>query len=383
MKILIIGLDKDLLSPELNKEVQVRLERYTKKLPAQITCITKCSNKQHNKPIYISERLISYPCQTLNSFIFTIKAIFKGFKILKDNNYNIIQSQDPFFCGISGYVLSKLFNKPLIVGCYGEEIDNKAWLSESTTNKIANIIGKFILKNCNFIRTDSKEQYHKFREKGFNNIYFIPFLITNKGKFQKKSIEIKELRKKYKQTGNEIILLSVGRLVEVKNIELILKVFKRANNIISNIRLIIIGDGDYGDHLKSLARDNNITNVSWLGHIENELLPAYYQLSDVFLMSSNRETSARVLYEAQLSGTAVITTNTSGAKDIIKSGITGYVTPVGNEKVFFETLVRLCKDRDLIKKMGQNAFVMSDKLNDENQIINTMKDMYSTAIRNY
>jgi glycosyltransferase involved in cell wall biosynthesis len=71
------------------------------------------------------------------------------------------------------------------------------------------------------------------------------------------------------------------------------------------------------------------------------------------LLSSNRESAARVLYESLLSGTPVLTTDTAGAREVIEDRVTGRVVPVGDTEAYAQALIELCGDPSLLEKMGR------------------------------
>jgi glycosyltransferase involved in cell wall biosynthesis len=81
------------------------------------------------------------------------------------------------------------------------------------------------------------------------------------------------------------------------------------------------------------------------------VVPQYYRAANLFALSSNSETSARVLIQAQASRLPTLTTATSGSRDIVSDGQTGYVTPVGDVEAFAEALHRLLNDRTTYRRM--------------------------------
>src|ERR687890_1821144 len=81
-------------------------------------------------------------------------------------------------------------------------------------------------------------------------------------------------------------------------------------------------------------------------------MAAYYQAADLMLLSSNRESAARVLWESLLAGTPVLTTDTAGAREVIEHGISGFVVPVGDLNAFTGALVDFCGDVKRLAQLG-------------------------------
>ena len=63
---------------------------------------------------------------------------------------------------------------------------------------------------------------------------------------------------------------------------------------------------------------------------------------------------SNALLEAICVGLPVISTDVSGASDLIEQGINGFVTPIGDEEAFSLALEKLLGDEKLMYTMGEN-----------------------------
>lgn len=111
--------------------------------------------------------------------------------------------------------------------------------------------------------------------------------------------------------------LYVGRLVEVKNLELLVQTF----NEMPDLELTIVGFGQLEKHLKAMAG----SNVRFVGAVDNEKLPAVYRAADVFVLPSIIEPWGLVVEEALNNGTPVIVSDRVGCKDDLVTKETGLV----------------------------------------------------------
>ena len=124
-------------------------------------------------------------------------------------------------------------------------------------------------------------------------------------------------------------LLFIGRLSEVKGLRFLLNVIndlmlstKPAKNFI----LIIIGEGEERFILeKQVKRLRLQNNVSFLGPIEYDKLPLYYNAADVFLLTSYHEGTPMVLLEAMATGIPIISSSAGNAELLLKNYSNGYV----------------------------------------------------------
>ena len=102
-------------------------------------------------------------------------------------------------------------------------------------------------------------------------------------------------------------------------------------------------------------------SIKLLGHVAYENLINYYQSADIFVLPSLHESFGKVLLEAGISAKPVVASATTGAKEIIKNKKTGYLVPINNQKKFVDKVLKLLKNDQLAKKMGQTAFAYVKK----------------------
>ncbi|WP_320054875.1 glycosyltransferase [uncultured Acetobacteroides sp.] len=116
------------------------------------------------------------------------------------------------------------------------------------------------------------------------------------------------------------VLLFVGRLVDVKNLNFLIEVFSDYVLLNKNARLILVGDGDKKNELKNLVLNLNIQDyVLFTGRYENEELYAWYKIADYFILPSTSETFGAVVNEALIAGLPVLCSNLAGASCLITS----------------------------------------------------------------
>lgn len=122
---------------------------------------------------------------------------------------------------------------------------------------------------------------------------------------------------KYNLNGKKIILF-VGRLVEVKNIPLLIKAMSKIED--PDAFLVIVGAGSLLDQLKHLVNSLNISNrVLFTGRKEGTNLVSLYNIAQLFVLPSTYERFGAVVNEALLSGCEVLCSEKAGASSLINS----------------------------------------------------------------
>lgn len=130
-------------------------------------------------------------------------------------------------------------------------------------------------------------------------------------------------------------------------------VFKALQNI-TNIQVMLIGDGPLLEYNKQLAKSLGIENkVQFLGfqkHIDRYLAQAH-----IFILVSNWEGFPLSTLEAMSAGIPVIVTNVGGAAEAIVNGKDGFVIEQGDVATLSEKISLLQNNKEIQMQMGLNA----------------------------
>lgn len=141
-----------------------------------------------------------------------------------------------------------------------------------------------------------------------------------------------------------------------KGFDLLLKALHAFDNSEDNYELVVFGDA-------SKAQFSKLTiPVHFIGHIRDDSrLVELYNAADVMVIPSRQEAFGQVASEAQACGIPVVAFSTSGLKDIIKHGETGYLAQPFNVDDLAAGIkwVMTSKDRvDLSNKAKERAHAM-------------------------
>ena len=187
---------------------------------------------------------------------------------------------------------------------------------------------------------------------------------------------------------NEIVLLSVGRLVEVKGIEYALRAVALIRETVPRLRYRIVGDGLLRPALEALASHLAINDiVEFKGAMSQDKMLDEYAAAHIFVHPSivteqgEEEGQGLVLAEAQASGIPIVATNVGGVPESLMAGVSGIVVPARNASALGVAIISLAKDESMREQMGQQGrhFVEAhfnlEKQND------ALVDLYGDLIR--
>lgn len=152
------------------------------------------------------------------------------------------------------------------------------------------------------------------------------------------------------------IILYVGGLVQRKGLNVVIKSMPEIVKSISNVELIIVGEGSMREALTKLARDLKVSKyVKFVGLVENSEKVLYFKSADVFVLPSLYEVFGIVNLEAMACGIPIIASNVGGIPEVVKDGKNGILVPPRNSKSLSDAIIYLLENEDIREKMGKNG----------------------------
>jgi glycosyltransferase involved in cell wall biosynthesis len=144
-------------------------------------------------------------------------------------------------------------------------------------------------------------------------------------------------------------VLFVGRLVEKKGCEYLIKAFAPVQRAVPKARLVIVGDGPLRESLQRLAQKSAV-RAEFRGVLSPAEVREQLNLARVFCLPSvqaengDAEGFGLVILEAQASGVPVVTSALGGAAEGISEGVTGYSFAPRDVHALTTQLIRLLTD---------------------------------------
>jgi len=150
--------------------------------------------------------------------------------------------------------------------------------------------------------------------------------------------------------------LAVGRLIPVKNYNLLLQACEKISNFDEDFELHIAGDGVQKTQLEALIISKKLSNrVCLLGNIPN--IPALMESYDAFVLSSDSEGLPMTVLEAMSKKLPIVSTRVGGVTDIIKNADGGFLSEPRNSNDLAINMLKLMKSsKQELQNFGQNNF---------------------------
>lgn len=166
------------------------------------------------------------------------------------------------------------------------------------------------------------------------------------------------LRKQFCFTEEEKLIVFAGRLDPVKGIMILLKAFKLLFNQDTSLRLIIAGDGNMKRYMEAVSP--LWSKVSFTGFVSKDKLYDLYSIADIGVLPSLHEEFGYVALEMMMMGLPLVTSRTTGLKEIVEEGVTGITVPLqsdddGSASILSDAMTILLRDSFQLQKCRSNG----------------------------
>lgn len=302
---------------------------------------------------------------------------------IKPENINIIHTHCPF----ASTVLARTLREPLdapIVFTYHTKFDvdiERAVGSGYLKDKII----KGIIRNieaCDEVWVVSEGAGENLKNLGYKGEYIVMpnGVDIPKGKVSEE--EIKKATGEFALPEGVPVFLFVGRMAWYKGLDIILESLEKLENAGEDFRMIFVGGGLDFDEVKKYSEELGLSEKCiFTGPIhDRNAIRAFYSRADLFLFPSVYDTNGLVVREAAACSLPSILIEGSCAAEGISDCETGFLSK-NDAGSFFEKLLFLCKNREILKSVGENA---AEKIYISwEDSVQRAAERYKTVLENY
>jgi glycosyltransferase involved in cell wall biosynthesis len=152
-------------------------------------------------------------------------------------------------------------------------------------------------------------------------------------------------------TPDHLVIGFVGRLVDQKAPDVLIKAFAQSAQSAPHARLALVGAGPLETEMRNLAQTLDASDkILWLGERDARTVLAAF---DVFAISSRKEGLPYVVLEAMAAGKPVVATSSAGVEILVAPGHNGFVSAPGDQEAFADALTKLATNPALLASQGQ------------------------------
>jgi glycosyltransferase involved in cell wall biosynthesis len=162
------------------------------------------------------------------------------------------------------------------------------------------------------------------------------------------------LKSKYNCNGSRIIGY-VGRIEELKGINVLLRAFSEVIAYSKNVKLVIVGSGHI-EKAKELAIELEIADhVNFTGFYDGNIYDVLNSF-DIFVFPSLWEGLPYAILEAMLLKKIIISTNVGGIPEVIENEVNGILVDPSNYSQLSSAIIRVLSNFNEYEKLGIQAY---------------------------
>ncbi|WP_406693554.1 glycosyltransferase [Singulisphaera sp. Ch08] len=169
---------------------------------------------------------------------------------------------------------------------------------------------------------------------------------------------------------DSIVAGFIGRLVDQKAPDVLIRAFAIASRSLPQARLAIVGSGPLEEVSRSLAEELGVgSKVHWLGERDgNTVLPAF----DLLALSSRKEGLPYVVIEALAAGLPVVATRPAGVEILVEHRHNGMVVPPNQPEAFAAALVEVMSDPETLQRYGRASRRLATRFTAQEMVDRTL-----------
>ena len=334
--------------------------------------------KINNKHFFIEGKIGRYftirKLKIIN-FLFSQIEIFLFLKkLIRDEKIDYIKAHDPHYNSLLAYVLSKTTQKPFLVRVSGnfdkiyKDTQRPILKRFFIFRFIEKFFERFVFKKADFVIAPNNDNLqYAFsnglkRDKGkvvrYGSLIYKNHLTKPESRKDKSFF-----RKELNFNENFTYLIYVGRLEKVKRVTDLISIMKNISD--PKIKLLIVGHGSQENDLKEAIIYNNLSKIIFLlGEKDQEWLSRCLPNCSCFLATH----TGRALAEASFAGLPVVAYDIDWHSEIVKDGISGFLTKTGDHKSFSNSILKILNNKNLSEKFSKNIRESAETLLSPNKI---------------
>jgi glycosyltransferase involved in cell wall biosynthesis len=278
---------------------------------------------------------------------------------LADARFDLVHIQTPFFAHYAGVRLARRWRVPCLVTyhtLFEEYLHHYArFAPRRATRAVARVFSRLQCRDVDAVivpSTAMRDTLHRYgvRERMEIVPTGIPFDEISGG-------DGARFRRAHGIPPGRPVLVYVGRVAFEKNIDFLLRMLRRVRCEISDVLLVICGEGPALESLRALAHHSGIAeSVRFVGYLDRATaLLDCYRAADALVFASRTETQGLVLLEAMALGVPVVSTAVMGTRDIVGPG-KGALVPEDCEQDFATQVIRILRDPALRQRLSAEAW---------------------------
>ncbi|NOS76801.1 MAG: glycosyltransferase family 4 protein [Nitrospira sp.] len=172
-----------------------------------------------------------------------------------------------------------------------------------------------------------------------------------------------------------LVVGTVARLVPDKGLECFLRMAAIIRAERADVKFLIVGEGPLRQSLEQMAESIGIgPDVAFAGHRTD--IPEMMQAMDLFVLPTRREGFGVVFAEAMAMEKATVGSDIGPIAEVLEDGVTGYLAPADDPKVFAARALELLRDESKRRTFGTAGRCRVERLFSQSRMCESIEGHY-------
>jgi len=174
--------------------------------------------------------------------------------------------------------------------------------------------------------------------------------------------KVAEIRRQYRR-GKGPLLIFVGRLVEEKGLEDLIKAVAILGQTLPDVTALVVGQGQDKGLFEKMVEESGLSgHICFAGWVEAHEVLSYLAAGDIFVGPSRRskegwiEAQGLTFLEAMIARKPVIATRIGGIVDTVMHEETGLLIDERSPAQIAQGVLRLTEDRELAERLSRRGY---------------------------
>ncbi|MCC9077574.1 glycosyltransferase [Litorilinea aerophila] len=260
--------------------------------------------------------------------------------------------------GVTAAWVSKHIKRPLLISLHGSDI------FFATKHPLLKRAAQYAFARASAVTACSPSLYNGALALGaqVERMHLLPYGVDAERFHVVTAEERAIVRQQLGIASSQIVVSFIGRLVEKKGGEYLIKALPLVRSCLPDILCLIGGTGPEYSRLCGLVERYGLRDsVRFLGNLEWNQVATLLKATDIFVAPSIHDTEGNVdglpntILEAMASGCSIVATNLPGISLAISDGIHGRLVAERNHEALARAIIQLGHDGGLRATLGANA----------------------------
>ena len=250
------------------------------------------------------------------------------------------------------------------------------WPDPSRLMQAYAVADRFVLRQFEAVASPSLPVKHILEQSGIapSNVSFI----SNGIELDQFQHAQTTLRGELQSDGKQVVGF-VGRLVEQKGGDVLIKAAKVVLNSCPESLFVFVGEGECAGKWRQLSVELGIADkVLFVGR-KNDM-PGVYASINLLALPSFDEAMPMCILEAMAASKPVVASNVGSVADLVLPGLTGSLVPAADIAQLAASITELLKDPEKAAQFGRNGFRHAQASYSSQTMARNYHDLYSRAL---